>query len=254
MAFAELAKYLNGPFDAVQGWCSPFLWQAIEPLANAMIAGGDPAPVAEIGVHHGKFFIGLAKTMSSKRKHYAFDVFEDQNLNLDRSGSGSREIFESNLAANRIAPRAVEIVKADSMTVDAATIARVRAQSGGFSFFSVDGCHMAEHTINDIQIAMQLTLPNGIVFVDDYTNQSWPGVQEGVAKLYLMSAPRFVPLIFLEGKLLLCHISHHAKYRKLLAAHFKTHHPDARVKAVTRFGYDSLTAVPSHKTRKFLAA
>ena len=251
MPRAELARYLDGPMESVKGWCSPYLWQAIEPLADAMT--GDAAPVAEIGVHHGKIFIGLARTMPSACKHYAFDVFEDQDRNLDKSGAGNLEIFERNLADNGIVRGAVEIVKMDSMTIGVAEIEKVRAASGGFSFFSVDGGHMVEHTINDVRIAMALTQPGGIVFVDDYANQNWPGVQEGVAKLYLLDAPRFVPLVFIEGKLLLCHIGFHAKYLKLLAVHFKAHHPDTRVKAVKRFGYDSLTAMPSHKTGKFLA-
>jgi hypothetical protein len=190
----------------------------------------------------------------SARKHLAFDLFEDQRFNLDRSGAGNLQIFKDNLSANKIATDAIEIVSVDSTAITGQTIESVRASSGGFSFFSVDGGHMVEHTINDIQIAIQLTLSSGIVFVDDYNNQDWPGVQEGVAKLYLMSSPRFVPLVFLEGKLLLCHLSHHSQYLKLLIAHFAKHYSDARVKVVKRFGYDSLTVKSPHKTRKFLSA
>jgi hypothetical protein len=75
------------------------------------------------------------------------------------------------------------------MAIEAPTIDAIRQASGGFSFFSGDGCHLVEHTMNDIRIAMQLTVPEGIVFVDDYTNSDWPGVHEGVARPYITARP-----------------------------------------------------------------
>jgi hypothetical protein len=80
---ASLAHYLNNDFSSVQGWCIPHLWQSLWPLREAMRKQGKDGPVAEIGVYHGKFFIGLVKTMEAPRHNYAIDVFDLQQFNLD---------------------------------------------------------------------------------------------------------------------------------------------------------------------------
>jgi hypothetical protein len=240
----DVLAYLRGPFQQVGGWCSPWLWQLITPLAERQAALGCHAPVAEIGVYHGKFFLGLVKTKGAPAHNHAIDVFDMQQFNLDGAGKGDMEQFRANIEKVGLAPGAVTMLRADSMTLGTAEIARIREDSGGFSLFSVDGCHMVEHTINDVRVAMQLTLPEGIIFVDDYTNQDWPGVQEGIAKLYLMDSPRFVPLAVLHNKLFLCHISHHAAYLKhIQAAAAKI--TGARTKLVQRFGYPSLNLFPA---------
>jgi len=244
MQHEAVLAYLRGPFQQVGGWCSPWLWQFITPLAERQATLGVQAPVAEIGVYHGKFFLGLVKTKGAAKHNHAIDVFDMQQFNLDGAGRGDMEKFRANIDKTGVAQGAVTMLRADSMTLDPPEIERIRTISGGFSLFSVDGCHMVEHTINDVRIAMQLTVPEGIIFVDDYTNQDWPGVQEGIARLYLMDSPRFVPVGVLHNKLFLCHISHHASYLKHLqtAAAKLT---GARSKLVQRFGYPSINLFPA---------
>lgn len=250
----DLRAYLDGAFRRIDGWCIAQLWQAIEPLAAMIAAEGPPGPVAEIGVFHGKFFIGLVKTVGASRGNTAIDVFDMQRFNLDGAGKGNLARFEENLAAAGVPRDAVDVVRADSMALSRADLDRLREETGGFSLFSVDGCHLAEHTINDVRIAMELTRPHGLVFVDDYYNASWPGVQEGIAKLYLTDAPRFVPLLYTCNKLLLCHISFHSHYLAAVFPFLKAQHPGTRVKAVKRFGYDTLTVVPDLASGAPLAA
>jgi hypothetical protein len=247
MQHDAVLAYLRGPFAQVGGWCSAWLWQLITPLAERQAALGVTAPVAEIGVYHGKFFLGLVLTKGAAANNFAIDVFDMQQFNLDGAGKGDMDQFRANIAKAGVAEAAVTMLRADSMALQADAIERIRAASGGFSLFSVDGCHMVEHTINDVRIAMQLTVPEGIIFVDDYTNMDWPGVQEGIAKLYLMDSPRFVPLAVLHNKLFLCHISHHAAYLKhIQAAAAKL--AGARTKTVLRFGYPSLNLFPASGT------
>ncbi len=241
----ELRAYLEGPFKKVEGWCIAHLWQAIEPLRSAMKGWGPDAPVAEIGVFHGKFFIGLVKTMQAAASNTAIDVFDLQQFNLDKAGEGDLARFHANLAMCGVPSEAVTAVRADSMSLARYQVEDIRRSSGGYSMFSVDGCHLVEHTINDIHIAMELTLPHGIIFVDDYYNANWPGVQEGVAKLYLTESPRFVPLLFTCNKLFLCNISHHGRYLRAVTEHVRQHHPTTRIKSVRRFGYDTLTLTPN---------
>jgi hypothetical protein len=40
-----------------------------------------------IGVHLGKFFILLNQLINAEYKSFAVDIFSDQHLNIDKSGS-----------------------------------------------------------------------------------------------------------------------------------------------------------------------
>lgn len=249
----DVDAYLREVFPSVEGWCVPHLWQAIQPLREAMAREGDLGPAAEIGVYHGKFFIGLVKTLGSASGNAAIDVFDLQRFNLDRAGEGDLAAFRANLARAGVAEEAVSIRRADSMTLGPAEIEALRPEGGGYSLFSVDGCHLAAHTVNDIRVAMALTRPQGLIFVDDYYNPSWPGVQEGVAKLYLMDAPRFVPLVYLCNKLILCHVSYHAPYFRALREFLPARFPKTQIKAVQRFGQPTLTVAPVLGEPRYLA-
>lgn len=245
MTYAQLRSYLTGPFAEVEGWCIPQLWQAIEPLADAIKANGDPGPVGEIGVFHGKFFIGLVHTMGASEGNTAIDVFDMQEFNLDGAGKGNKEIFGFNLEKCGVPASAVDMRAADSMGLTADDASELRRRTGGgFSLFSIDGCHTVEHTLNDLDFALQVIRRDGIIFVDDYYNANWPGVQEGVAKLYHNLAPRFVPLLFTSNKLFLCNLSYHERYLGTVIAHLKEHFPNTRFRDHWRYGYRCLSLFP----------
>lgn len=249
---ADIASYLYGGFATVQGWCIPHLWQSLWPLSQAVVAAGGEGPVAEIGVFHGKFFIGLAKTMGASRNNYAIDVFDLQQFNLDKAGEGNVQRFRENLESNGIGEAAVRLLRTDSMWLTRVDAERLKDETGGFSMFSVDGCHLAEHTINDIALAMEVVKPQGVIFVDDYYNADWPGVQEGVAKYYLNSTARFVPLYFSCNKLVLCNLSYHKIYLDAVGSFVRKHFPETRVKPVKRFGFDTLTITPKYQSEDYI--
>lgn len=240
----EVRTYLEGKFAEVQGWCIPQLWQSIQPIDEIQRKNGIEGPICEIGVYHGKFFIGLMKTKQAAN-NVAIDVFSMQRFNLDGAGVGNLKIFRENITASGASVEDVHFLERDSMAIDRRDIEAIRDLSGGgFSMFSVDGCHTLVHTINDTRIAMELTRPGGVIFIDDYYNPNWPGVQEGICKLYLTETPRWAPLVASCNKLILCHISYHAEYLKYLTEFIQANFPDTRTRPVARFGYDNLTALP----------
>jgi hypothetical protein len=248
----DVHTYLKDRFAQVDGWCVPQLWQSIQPIDEVQRRNGIDGPIAEIGVYHGKFFIGLLKT-KQQANNYAIDVFSMQRFNLDGAGVGDQDTLKKNMALSGSSVEDVHFLEADSMALTRSDLLDIRETSGGFAMFSIDGCHTVEHTINDVRIAMELTQPGGVVFVDDYYNASWPGVQEGICKLYLTDSPRFVPLIATCNKLILCHISYHAEFLSYVRDFFKANFAGTRVKPVKRFGYDTLTIVPNLQTGEFLA-
>jgi SAM-dependent methyltransferase len=238
----DLNRYLGQRIAEVQGWCGPHLWQALWPLARQIGAG----PVAEIGVFEGKFLIGLIKTFDPEARfsHAAIDVYDLQQFNLDGAGVGKAAVLDRNLAAQGLGGHRVEKLRADSLTLRAPEAAALVARHGMFRFFSVDGCHEVTHTMCDVEFAMQVTAPEGIISVDDYLNPSWPGVGEAVAKMYLLRNFAFVPLFYAMNKLFLCSISYHDAYLKLLTRALAAEFPGTAVKPVTRFGFRTLTVLP----------
>jgi hypothetical protein len=238
--------YLSKEIQNVGGWCIPQLWQSIWPLYNE-IGGG---PVAEIGVFEGKFLIGLCKTFetSPTNKAAAIDVFDMQQFNLDGAGVGKLDVLKKNLDAHGIDQNWLDYVQADSLALGPRDANRLIDTIGPCKFFSVDGCHEVVHTVNDIEFAMSVTANDGIIAVDDYTNPQWPGVQEAVARMYLMRDFAFIPLLVTSNKLLLCSYSYHARYLKIVGDYVKEHHPATRIKKVTRFGFDTLTIMPNTQT------
>lgn len=238
----DLNAYLAGGIHEVKGWCIPHLWQMIWPL-RVLVGEG---PIAEIGVFEGKFLIGLCKTfgVSTTNKAVALDVFDMQEFNLDGAGVGKKAVVAENLRRFGFGDDTFDLVTTDSLSLRAAEADRFVAERGRVAFFSVDGCHEVVHTVRDIEFAMQVTRHDGIIAVDDYTNPSWPGVQEAVARMYILRDFPFVPLAVGCNKLLLCSYSHHTKYFNAINRYLSQNYPDTKVKKVRRFGFDTLTVQP----------
>ncbi|WP_425100909.1 class I SAM-dependent methyltransferase [Tropicibacter sp. S64] len=241
-----LNAYLSKGIHDVKGWCVPQLWQTIWPVYKAI---GD-GPVAEIGVFEGKFLIGLCKTFGTgpDNKAAAIDLFDMQEFNLDGAGVGKLEVVRNNLDGHGIGRDNVTYVKADSLTLRTREADQFVAENGLCKFFSVDGCHEVVHTVNDIEFAMKVTANDGLIAVDDYANPNWPGVQEAVARMYILRDFPFIPLAVTCNKLLLCSYSYHAKYLELIHSYIRTNHPSTHMKFVTRFGYRTLTVQPDFRT------
>lgn len=194
-------------FDVVQGWADPKLFDTVQIMADCGInrRGG----VAEIGVHHGKFFILLNQVTEITDVSYAIDVFGMQHLNIDKSGEGNKSIFMQNLAdydkhkgANTV------ILEMDSLSFSNQVI------PSSLRFISIDGGHTVEHTINDLKIAERLIANEGVIILDDIMGVYWCGVTEGYIK-YSMTHPTIVPFAMGHNKLYLCKLSHYDYYFKL---------------------------------------
>ena len=92
----DLLKYYQTGFNEVYGWCDAELFQTVDLLASQPInqTGG----ACEIGIQHGKQFLLLNHVIDRQYKSYAIDVFNNQHLNIDKSGEGNLEVFRNNLA------------------------------------------------------------------------------------------------------------------------------------------------------------
>lgn len=199
----HLVKYINEGFNQVIGFCALSTLQIIDYLdAVEPKTGG----ALEIGIHHGQFFIAMNQLVPRDFVSCAVDVFGNQNLNIDNSGEGNKEIFIENLRKyDRHQGENVLIIEGDS--TNESTLGSI----GSFHYISVDGGHTPEHVINDLKIASNKVTPNGIVILDDYFNHWWPSVTEGAMK-FLSTSPTLVPFATSANKMWMCKLSYKQKY------------------------------------------
>jgi len=111
--------------------------------------------------------------------------FEQQELNRDRSGEGSRELFEKNIAGF---DRLRVFAKPSSELTSIDTTTRCR-------FFHVDGGHRPEDVMSDLATAERALLPDGVVALDDLFNPNWPGVSEGFYRFIAARPEAFTPIL-----------------------------------------------------------
>jgi Methyltransferase domain len=230
-AIAFLEKYRTGPFLEIQGWLDPQFFDVLIAVKKAQNLTGACGGAMEIGVHHGRFFIPLNGMIDDASRSFAVDLFEDQKFNVDKSGVGSRQHFQENLLKfDRHRGANVEIIKRDSIHAD---LSIFNGQKPILKLISIDGGHTAEQTISDLRFCSSVLSPLGILFIDDILNGHWLGVIDGVTT-FLRGRPTLWPLMIGHNKLVMCYMSVHEEYRKLLEAHLKF------VKTTQLCGYDIL--------------
>jgi hypothetical protein len=207
---SHLQKYMADGFRQIEGWCPEQLAGIVEIIdahqKSRFVEGG----ISEIGVHHGKLFILLNSLCSAAEPSYAIDLFDNQELNIDHSGSGSLLIFKQHLQKyDKHQGANVSVISADSLTanLDTLIVEPVR-------FFSVDGGHTVEHTISDLRKAQSRLHPEGIVILDDILTHHWLGVIEGTIT-FLQTRPTLVPVAIGYNKLFLANFSFAEKYCQL---------------------------------------
>ena len=183
----EVVSYLRDT-RSIEGWFFPidaYLFAFIDELQKREGIHGN---LFEIGVHHGKTAVFLARMAAPDELLGVCDVFEQQELNRDRSGEGSRELFERNIAGfDRV--RIFAKLSSELTSIDTTTRCR---------FFHIDGGHRPEDVISDLATAERALLPDGVIALDDLFNPSWPGVSEGFYR-FLAAKPDALSPILIGG-------------------------------------------------------
>ena len=207
----KLKQYLDNGFWRVEGYCMVDVFRAIDLIDSS--GRNNQGGVMEIGVHHGKFYMMLNAVTQSHDQSYAVDVFENQELNIDQSGRGSKELFIGNLVNVDVHQGTnTLVIQGDSTDTKLDLINKIGA--GTLRYISIDGGHTPEHTINDLKLANQLICNEGVVILDDIMHHCWLGVIEGAVK-FLQGSPTLVPFAIGNNKLYMCKLSYHEFYHNL---------------------------------------
>jgi Methyltransferase domain len=193
----------------VTGFLEPEILVVLDALNAAQRTKQVSGAVAEIGVHHGKLFIGLRLLQRPGQKSVAIDIFGDQELNVDGSGHGDYEKFENNV---KLWSSMADVVvhQGDSTKLEPA---KLRELAGGdIRFFSVDGGHTEEIVFSDMKLAEATLADGGIVIADDVFNQYWPGVATGTLR-YLSDGAKLTPFLIGFNKVFFSQPEHSEFYR-----------------------------------------
>lgn len=201
----------------VRGWVDPESLDVLRVVRDAQEVAGVTGSVAEIGVHHGRLFIGLQLLVPAGTPAVAIDLFDNQAENADGSGKGDRERFEANVrrwgdwsSARVHAVNSREVTNADL----------IAWAEGPIRMFSVDGGHTSDLVASDLRLAEGCLVDGGVVAVDDVFNPEWPGVVDGTLA-HLRDGSTLVPFAVAFDKAWFTNTSAAAaSYRSALRAEF----------------------------------
>lgn len=193
-----LRAYMRTGHKKVKGWLSSIGLHVIAQLASIQKEMGIVGAVSEIGVHHGRLFILLHLLSDQSEKSVAWDLFERQEENVDRSGLGNRSIFVENLRKNGCDLERIKIFSENSMNLTVETV--LEASEGKLRLFSIDGGHTAEVTYNDLSLASQTLREGGLIILDDFFHEAWPGVAEGTCRYMREHDNALFPVIIAGNK------------------------------------------------------
>jgi len=181
----------------IQGWLHKTVMNYVEQINNIQVKNGIKGNVVEIGIHHGKFFIPLAK-LNSDGYNIAVDLFENQDENISRSGHGNKDIFLQHCFDHRL--QNLRIISKNSMHLSENDFTTGNQK---VRFFSVDGGHFTPEVLNDLYLAEKSLHDDGVIIVDDFQHPIWDDVFISTIK-YLKENDELEPFLIGGNKLFLC--------------------------------------------------
>jgi hypothetical protein len=174
-----LSRYLDA-FGSIAGWFSPDACLIFMAYCQLLAEAGIAGDVLEIGVHHGLSAIGIAAMRGSGHRFVAVDLFDQlQSQNVSGSGLGDREQFIANMRRFHGDLSFLTTFTAPSASLQPSDL------GSGFSFCHIDGGHSAAEAYADLRLCSAITMPGGLVALDDYFNPAFAGVGEAAVRFGL---------------------------------------------------------------------
>jgi hypothetical protein len=236
----------------VDGWLQPEVLAILSALDSAQRAKGVSGAVAEIGVHHGKLFIGLNLLRRKDERAVAIDVFGAQELNIDFSGKGYLPAFRRNVQ-RWSSLTGVAIHEGDSTQLHANELRELA--HADIRLFSVDGGHTESTVRSDMNLAEGALAPGGIVIADDIFNETWPSVATGTFQ-YLTQGGKLVPFAIGFNKVFFSSPEYADYYQSVLRSTFELGHlvllktgqfSDHEVVIIKRFPWQPREIIRQHR-------
>ena len=197
--------------DVISGFMNFPTHAAFALIAREQHAAGVAGAVGEIGVHHGRSFILAALLSAASEPLWCLDLFSTlQDKNIDGSGGGDENALAINLRRVGLSTEDITAVAMSSLDLPRDYFCAEGLPL--FRFFSVDGGHTEEATRVDMHTAACHLAPGGVVAVDDWYNNLFLGVTEGVHNYLALNSDVLAPFLIITGKIYLTTPSHHDRY------------------------------------------
>lgn len=196
----NLNKYINHGHKKIEGWISQLALKAISKLSEIQQENNIKGSVCEIGVHHGRSFVFLHMLTSLNEMSVAVDLFEMQSDNIDKSGKGDKEKLIKNLNDNFCDLNRIKIITENSLNISPSYL--LEHTGSKVRIFSVDGGHSADIVYNDLKLAERSICGGGIIILDDFFANNWPGVAEGSCKYLMNEDTKLIPFSTFDEKIL----------------------------------------------------
>jgi FkbM family methyltransferase len=206
-------EYVRRGRTKVAGWFYRLDAEIFGLLTDHQNSNALDGSLVEIGLHHGQSFIALCLSLRDGQRAYGIDLFEQQSLNLDRSGKGDRSTVEKNLQAAGVDLAAIIL---DARASTSVTSGDILGSVGAARFFSIDGGHQREVVRSDLLLAEQTLAEHGVVALDDFLRPEWPDVSAGYFAWFETSSKSIVPFAIGLNKLYLCRQSYVGRYQQVL--------------------------------------
>lgn len=174
--YSPLVKEVFNKIKDIQGWfniddCSHF--KLLLSMQTLMGIKGD---LFEIGSFHGRSTAMMAWCLEEDENIHVCDAFEEHTDDFYENKPSPKRLIANikkvnpSLNINKIV---IYQCLSNNLTIDI---------NQKFRFIHIDGGHSAEQVYFDLNLSNKFLIQKGIIAIDDYKHNNWPGVTHGVEK------------------------------------------------------------------------
>ena len=163
---AAIDRFLEDGYDRVRGMSSHFAAAICGHVLRRQTEVEVHGDFVEIGTFEGRFFIALALGLEPGEIGIGIDLFNWPN-------EGLLDRFTANCAAHGLARERFTPWKASSRDITPESL-RAKLASGSARFIHIDGEHDCDNLGADLELALSVLHPKGIIALDDMLHPAYP--------------------------------------------------------------------------------
>jgi predicted O-methyltransferase YrrM len=215
-------RYLDEGYEQVRGMSSRFAAAISAWCLKHQAANGVKGHFAEIGTFQGRYFIAMALALEAGETALGIDLF-------DWPSEATLTIFEENCARWGVSAPLKVTWRANSTEITVKAL-RDRLGPGLVRFFHIDGDHSPEPLARDLDLALSVMHPQGLICLDDMLHPGYPFLVTTVQRwLEAHTELRLMCVIDREDivaapKFLICHVDAVPLYEGEMMRHFAPYH------------------------------
>lgn len=214
-------RYLVEGYDSVRGMSSRFAARISAHVLRRQTECGIAGHFAEIGTFEGRFFIAMALSLQPDERALGIDTF-------DWPDAGLIDRFHAHCARHGLEPGRYRAIKASAREL---TPKAIQAALGGpVRFWHIDGDHAPASLTADLDLAIEVLHPQGVLCLDDMLHPGYPLLVVAVRD-WLARHPGMQVLAILDredivasAKLIICRREAIDLYGQDLVDAFPEHH------------------------------